>query len=52
MQSSKYHLVKVKKLQSRSYSDVELKIPPSKGEEAPKSFLRGYRAQIKHLVKV
>jgi hypothetical protein len=29
-----------KKLQSLSYGDVELKIPPSKGEEAPKTFLR------------
>jgi hypothetical protein len=52
MQISKNHLVKVKKLQSRSYGDAELKIPPSKGEEAPKSFLRGWRAQITHLVKV
>jgi hypothetical protein len=52
MQSSKYHLVKVKKQQSRSCGDAELEIPPSKGEEAPKSFLRGYRAQIKHLVNV
>jgi hypothetical protein len=52
MQNSKHHLVKVKKLQSRSYGDAELKIPPSKGEEALKSFLRGYRAQLKHLVKV
>jgi hypothetical protein len=46
MQSSKYHLIKVKKLQSRSYGDAELKIPPSKGEEAPKSFLRGCGAKI------
>jgi hypothetical protein len=40
MHSSKYHLVKVKKLQSHSYGDAELKIPPNKGEEAPKLFLR------------
>jgi hypothetical protein len=52
MQSSKCHLVKVKKLQSRSYEDAELKTPPSKGEEDSKSFLRGCIAQKKHLVKV
>jgi hypothetical protein len=53
MQSSKYHPVKVKKLQIRSYRDADLKNKtPSKGEEAPKSFLRGCRAQIKYLVKL
>jgi hypothetical protein len=36
----------MKKLQSHSYGDAELKIPPNKGEEAPKSFLRGCRANI------
>jgi hypothetical protein len=33
------------KFQSRSYGDAELKILPSKGEEAPKLFLRGCIAQ-------
>jgi hypothetical protein len=36
----------LKKLQSRSYRDAELKIPPSKGDETPKSFLKGCRVLL------
>jgi Mn-dependent DtxR family transcriptional regulator len=36
----------LKKLQSRSYRDAELKIPPHKGDETPKSFLRGCRVLL------
>jgi hypothetical protein len=39
-------IIKVKKLQSHSYAAAELKYHLSKGEEAPKSFLRGCRAKI------
>jgi hypothetical protein len=37
---------RVKKFQSRSYGDAELKYHQVKGEEAPKSFLRGCRAWL------